>query len=202
MTSEVVDEENLQIPPLWHRKPATAPAGYAPYAAEGPEYVPDFAAVGGDIKATVTGSAHDPQGRLRKNSPQVMQVLRRLERKIEAHAEEMAMVRPDIDPAARCLLISYGVTARAARQAIHSLRREGVQISFLQIQSLFPVPRKWLDWAAAGVETVLVAEENLTGQYRAALLPYLAGKEVHGINRMGGLISPGEIVQAIEGVMA
>ena len=47
-----------------------------------------------------------------------------------------------------------------------------------------------------------MAEENLTGQYRAALTPYLSGKRVFGINRIGRLISPSEIVRAVEGVMA
>ena len=202
MTTEVVDDEALQIPRLVNRKLATSKADYAPYAAEEPEGVPTFAAVGGEIKATVTGSAHDKQGRLRKNSPQVIEVLQRLQRKIEAHAEEMALVRPDLDPDARCLLISYGVTARAARQAVSKLRSQGLRISFLQIQSLFPIPRKWLDRAAAGVEAVFVAEENLTGQYRAALTPYLSGKQIFGINRIGSLISPSEIAGVVQGVKA
>jgi 2-oxoglutarate ferredoxin oxidoreductase subunit alpha len=164
--------------------------------------VPAFAAVGGEIKATVTGSAHDTQGRLRKNSGEVISVLQRLQHKIETHAEEMALVRPDFEPEARSLLISYGVTARAARQAVEKLRAEGTRISFLQIQTLFPIPRKWLDRAAAGVEAVFVAEENLTGQYRVALTPYLSGKRIYGINRIGSLISPGEIAREVQGVMA
>jgi len=202
MTSEVVDDEALQVPGLVNRKMATVGTDYAPYAAEELAGVPAFAAVGGEIKTTATGSAHDPQGRLRKNSPQVLEVLDRLQGKIEAHAEEMAMVRPDLDPEARCLLISYGVTARAARQAVSGLRAEGVRVSFLQIQSLFPIPRKWLDWAVAGVEVVFVAEENLTGQYRAALTPYLSGKRIVGINRIGSLISPSDIVRVVQGVKA
>ena len=124
MTSEVVDDEALQIPALVNRSMATAKADYAPYAAQEPECVPAFAAVGGEIKATVTGSAHDTQGRLLKNSPQVINVLQRLQRKIEAHAEEIELVRTDLDPGARCLLISYGVTARAARQAAGKLRSD------------------------------------------------------------------------------
>jgi hypothetical protein len=52
------------------------------------------------------------------------------------------------------------------------------------------------------VETVFVAEENLTGQYRAALAPCLEGKQVFGINKIGSLISPGEIVRAVRGVTA
>src|SRR5208283_235507 len=58
MTSEVVDDEALQIPGLMNREMATDKATYVPYAAQEPENVPAFASVGGEIKATVTGSAH------------------------------------------------------------------------------------------------------------------------------------------------
>ena len=151
MTTEVVDDEALQIPDLVNRPVATAKADYAPYAAEEPEGVPAFAAVGGEIKATVTGSAHDTQGRLRKNSPQVIDVLERLQRKIEAHAEEMALVRPDLDPDARCLLISYGVTARAARQAVSKLRAEGCESPSCKFNRYSPSPGngwigRWRAW--------------------------------------------------------
>jgi 2-oxoglutarate ferredoxin oxidoreductase subunit alpha len=125
-----------------------------------------------------------------------------LERKIAAHAEEIAMVRMDLDRQASRLLISYGVTARAARQAVTSLRRDGEKISFLQIQSLFPVPRRDLERATAGVTDVFVAEENLTGQYRAALATLLSGKRVRGINKIGGLISPSEICRAVRRAQA
>jgi 2-oxoglutarate ferredoxin oxidoreductase subunit alpha len=202
MTSEAIDDAALQIPALVDRKKAMTQAGYTPYEAAEPEGVPAFAAVGGEIKATVTGSAHDFQGRLCKNSPQVIHVLQRLQRKIEAHADEMALVKPDLDPEARTLLISYGVTARATHAAVGKLRSGGRRVSFLQVQSLFPVPRQWLERAAAGVDTVFVAEENLSGQYRAALTPYLPGKRIYGINRIGRLISPREIVEGVKGVMA
>ena len=202
MTTEVVDDDAIEVPSLVNRKKATAKADYAPYGFDDPADVPAFAAVGGEIKVTVTGSAHDHRGRLLKNSPQVLKVLQHLQRKLEAHAEEMALVKPDLDPQARALLISYGVTARAARQAVSKLRSEGSRISFLQIQTLFPIPRRWLDWASASVDTVYVAEENLTGQYRAALAPFLSGKRVYGINKIGKLISPGEIAGAVRGAIA
>ena len=201
MTTEVVDEAALRGPTIVARARVTDGAAYAPYAFDSPENAPAFPVVGGVAKVTASGSAHDKQGRLRKNSPEVVEVLLHLQRKIEAHAEQMALVRPDLDPDARCLLISYGVTARASRQAVRLLRSRGLAVSFLQIQTLFPVPRQALDWALAGVETVFVAEENLTGQYRAVLSSYLAGKQAYGITKVGSLISPGEIVRAMEGVL-
>jgi 2-oxoglutarate ferredoxin oxidoreductase subunit alpha len=107
------------------------------------------------------------------------------------------LVRPDLDPDASCLLLSYGITVRAAREAVRRLRQEGSPISFLQIQTLFPVPTEALNQALAGIRTVFIAEENLSGQYRTALEPFLAGKRLLGINRIGSMITPGEIARAI-----
>ena len=197
MTTEVVDEAALARPATVERTWIDAKASFAAYDIERPEEVPDFAPVGGGVKVTVTGSAHDRRGRLRKVSPEVVEILVHLQRKIEAHAAEMALVRPDLDPDASCLLLSYGITTRAAREAVGVLRKEGFPISFLQIQTLFPVPTEALHWASAGIRTVFVAEENLGGQYRTVLAPLLTGKRLLGINKIGSMISPGDIVRAI-----
>jgi hypothetical protein len=52
------------------------------------------------------------------------------------------------------------------------------------------------------VETVFIAEENLTGQYRTALAPYLRGRRVVGINKIGALIPPTEIAAAVRSAEA
>jgi 2-oxoglutarate ferredoxin oxidoreductase subunit alpha len=197
MTTEVVDEAALARLATVERTQIGAKAPFAAYDIERPEEVPAFAPVGGEVKVTVTGSAHDRRGRLRKVSPEVVEMLVHLQRKIEAHATEMALVRPDLDPDASCLLLSYGITARAAREAVGMLRKEGSPVSFLQIQTLFPVPAEALNQASAGIRTVFVAEENFGGQYRTVLAPLLPGKLVLGINKIGNMITPGEIVRAI-----
>jgi 2-oxoglutarate ferredoxin oxidoreductase subunit alpha len=202
MTTEVVDDVAFAAPAVVERAHFDGGTGFRAYGFAGPEEVPAFAAVGGDVKVTVTGSAHDQEGRLRKNAPEVIEVLKHLQRKIEAHAEQMTLARTDLEPGAPHLVISYGITARAARQAVAALRREGVRVSFFQPQTLFPIPRQALDWALAGVETVFIAEENLTGQYRAVLAPYLRGRRVVGINKIGALIPPAEITAAVRAVEA
>ena len=200
MTTEIV--ESLAAPGLVERSKFSGPGVFRTYGFARPEEAPAFAAVGEGVKVSVTGSAHDQQGRLKKNAPEVIEVLRHLEQKIAAHAEEMEIVREDLDPAARCLLVSYGITARAARQAVAALRREGKRVSLFQPQTLFPVPRRALARALAEVETVLVAEENLSGQYRAVLAPQLEGRRVVGINKLGAMISPGEIARAVRAAEA
>jgi 2-oxoglutarate ferredoxin oxidoreductase subunit alpha len=202
MTTEVVDDERLVTPAVVERQAFEGNGPFATYGFTEPQQVPAFAAVGEETKVTVTGSAHDQQGRLRKNAPEVLDVLRHLEQKIQSHADEMTLVRSDIDTGARSLVISYGITARAARQAVRVLRREGARVSSLQVQTLFPVPRRALAEALDGVRNIFVAEENLSGQYRAVLAPHLAGREVTGINKIGSLISPGEIAGAVRAAEA
>ena len=198
MTTEVVEESALAKPAPIERSWISEKASVAAYDIEKPEEVPGFAPVGGGIKVTVTGSAHDHRGRLSKVSPEVVEMLLHLQSKIDAHAAEMALVRADLDPDASCLLLSYGITARAAREAVRRLRGEGSPVSFMQIQTLFPVPAEALNQALAGIRTVFIAEENLSGQYRTALEPFLAGKRLLGINRIGSMITPGEIARAIK----
>lgn len=202
MTTEVVDDDRLVTPAVVGRQAFEGNGPFATYGFTEPEQVPAFAAVGEGVKVTATGSAHDQQGQLRKNAPEVLDVLRHLEQKIQAHAEEMALARADLEPGAGSLVISYGITSRAARQAVAALRREGTRVSLLQVQTLFPVPSRALAEALDGVRTVFVAEENLNGQYRAVLAPHLAGREVVGINKIGGLISPGEIASAVRAAEA
>jgi len=197
MTTEPIDDDALAKPANFERTWGDSHAPFAAYDIERVEDVPCFGPAGGEVKVTVTGSAHDRQGHLKKPSSEVVELLVHLQRKIEAHAADMALVSSDLDPEASCLLVSYGITARAARQAAGMLRQQGFPVSFLQIQTLFPVPAEAIQRAAAGTRTVFVAEENLTGQYRAVLAPLLNGRRLLGINKIGSMISPSEIVRAI-----
>jgi len=209
MTLESVDPRTLRQLPVAARKPfanGAAPGGQQPpfvaYVTQCPEEPPDFAPVGGDIRVVATGSAHDARGRLRKNSPEVIELLHHLQTKIAARADEMALVEQELDTAADTLVISYGITARAARQACRRLiqgnGRPPRAVSFLQPLTLFPLPAKAIARAAERCRRVVVAEENLRGLYAGVLEPLLAGKQVIRVNRIGSMITPRDIMAAVE----
>lgn len=204
MTLESVDLRTLESVPVTARR-ATADDSandgaetVAAYACERPELPPPFAPVGGDVRVVATGSAHDALGRLRKNSPEVIELLRHLETKIAAHADEMALTEQELHPEADTLVIAYGITARAARAACRRLVAEGRRVSFLQPLTLFPVPRRAVLAAAAGCTRVVIAEENMTGLYAGVLEPLLASRTVIRVNRVGSMIPPREIAAAVE----
>ena len=199
MTSEDVDFVSLKSFPVNHRKQIEAVNGngYKTYDFKNLSDVPLFSPVGGKHKTTVTGSAHDKCGSLQKNSPETIEVLRHLERKITSRAQEMAYVKMDDDPKAEILLIGVGITARTAREAVKQARKQGVKVRLINVISLFPIPEALLRNAATGVHTVFVAEENLTGQYRSVIQHLFENKRVVGINGFGKMITPNDILECI-----
>jgi 2-oxoglutarate/2-oxoacid ferredoxin oxidoreductase subunit alpha len=168
------------------------------YFFENPEDVPGFIPVGGKIKTTVTGSAHNKAGRLQKNSPETLEVLYHLQKKIDAHANQMELVKRDMDEGAKTLILSYGITARTAREAVRRIRRKEKKISWLNILSLFPVPENKIRAALQGIERVVIPEENINGQYRSVIQHMFDKREVIGINKIGSMITPDEIMAKVE----
>jgi len=159
--------------------------------------IPAFSPVGGEVKVTATGSAHDKRGKLQKNSPETLDVLLHLEEKLRWREQDLAVVDSDLQDGASTLLLSYGVTSRAAKDAVKSIRNNGGKISFLGVKSLFPVPKRKITDALQGVERVVIAEENMKGLYRSVIERYCGGRSVLGVNKVGSMITPKEISSVI-----
>jgi 2-oxoglutarate ferredoxin oxidoreductase subunit alpha len=196
MTYEAIDVTALPPVEIWDR-PGAGPEGYRAFQFTAPEDVPPFAPLTGDLKVTLTGSAHNKDGWLRKNDPETLDVLRHLEAKIASRSHEMVLVDADLQAGADALVISYGITSRAAREAVRLGRAEGRRLSFLGLLSLFPVPVQAIRDAAATVRGVIVAEENLTGLYRRALSGAAPGLDLRGVSSLGRMIRPSDILEAL-----
>jgi 2-oxoglutarate ferredoxin oxidoreductase subunit alpha len=152
--------------------------------------------IGGANILRFTTSTHDEQGQLTKNPRKVGQLNERLSTKLEACRSEVAMVEADLQPRAESLVVSYGVTARAAQEAIGMARKSGKTVSSLIIHSLWPVPESEIKAALKDVRRVIIPELNL-GEYRLEIERLARGGiEVIGINRVDGeLISPWQILE-------
>ena len=195
MTYEAVDLATLPVVEVWNRPLAQA-EGYRAVGFDRLEDVPPFAELGGPLKVTVTGSAHNKDGWLRKNDPETLDVLRHLEAKVSARAKEMALTSADLEDDAEALILSFGITSRAAREAVRIGRAKGRRLSFLGVQSLFPIPVDDIRAAVRSAKRLIVAEENLSGLYRRMLAAELPGVELTGVNKIGSMIRPSEILEA------
>ncbi len=201
MTMNTVDLDEYVDVPVRERKTYGTEDGrietFAPYVYHPPDGVPPMAHYGEDVAVRFTGSTHDEQAFITKHPPTVNALNRHLAAKIEEHVDEIETVRADLEPGAKTLLISYGVTARAMREAVHKAREQDKGVSALTIQSLWPVPETAIQMALGGIERVVVAELNL-GQYRREIERIAADREIVGLNRVDGeLIGPDQFLEVI-----
>jgi 2-oxoglutarate ferredoxin oxidoreductase subunit alpha len=201
LTMNTVDVDQYQDVPVQERKTYRAEDGregvFAPYRYHPPDAVPPMAHFGEDVIVRFTGSTHDERAFITKHPPTVDALNRHLAAKIEEHLDEIEMVQADLEPGARTLLISYGMTARAMREGVQMARGQGKRVSALTIQSLWPVPETAIQSSLEGVERIVVAELNLD-QYRREIERISQDREILGLNRVDGeLISPEQFLEVI-----
>lgn len=189
-----VDSSDLAAPAVRPRKTAPPDKPYLPYAVENPGDVPVFAAFGGPHLVRFTTSSHDPAGQITKNPSTLDALNRHLEAKISQHVDEIALLETDLEPEAETLIISYGITARAARQAVLTARQRGVRVSLVVVYSLWPIPERQLRELIGPAQRIIVPELNL-GQYAREIERLAGPRPVVGVQRVDGeLISPEQIL--------
>jgi len=188
MTTTTVEVDGYEKPEV--RARAVLPSSELPYRYLPAADVPPLAQYGGPGPVRFTGSTHDERALITKAPAKVAQLNEHLRAKIEDHATEIELVVKDLQPGATTLLISYGITAGAMRDAVARVRAAGRAVSALTVQSLWPVPERAIGEALAGITRVVVAELN-HGQYRREIERLAHGIEVIGLNRVDGeLIAP------------
>ncbi|MFH1762861.1 MAG: pyruvate flavodoxin/ferredoxin oxidoreductase, partial [Gemmatimonadota bacterium] len=201
MGKATVDSRSLEPASVRPRTLAPADEPFVPYRVERPEQVPPMAHFGGPHVVRFTTSSHDEAGYQAKWPEQISALSQHLMEKVNAHTSEISQVRWDREPGARTLILSYGVTALAAREAVVRGRVRGLALSSLEVLSLWPVPDLALIEAMEDAQRVVVAELNF-GQYRREVERVAGvafrgrtGPEVMGVCRMDGeLIDPEEIL--------
>ncbi len=196
-TVNTVALEGYERPPVRARSARGAGDGdRPPYRYEPPDGVPEMAHYGEVSGLRFTGSTHSEGAFITKDRATVDRLNRHLAAKIEDHPDEIELVAWDEEPGAETLLVSYGVTAGSAREALRRARASGKRVSALTVQSLWPVPEAAIRRALEPVRRVVVAELNL-GLYRREIERLAGDREVTGVHRVdGALISPEELVEA------
>ncbi|HEX9076417.1 MAG TPA: pyruvate flavodoxin/ferredoxin oxidoreductase [Anaerolineae bacterium] len=194
---QTVETDAFEKSQVVNRTPAPSGTPFVPYHTHKLADIPAFSPLGGGHLVRFTGSMHDERGIITKRTASVNKTSRHLYEKIEAHRGELELANSDLQEGATTLVVSYGVTARSAQQAVHAARVEGKPVSQISIQSLWPVPERALRRALQGMTRVVVPELNF-GQYRLEVervaLSMSPRPEVVGINRVDGeLITPDEI---------
>jgi len=195
LTKESVEQRSITGGQVIHRNTATPDKEFIPYSFENMKDVPPMSPIGGVKIVRFTTSSHDERGYLTKVPNVVGRMNQHLNEKIVGFVDDIALLDMDIQKGAETLLVSYGITARSMKAAVHMARSQGNKVSSITVFSLWPVPERRLKNALKGVSKVVVAELNM-GQYLLEIERLVKDEvDVIGINRVDGeLISPEEFL--------
>jgi len=95
------------------------------------------------------------------------------------------------------VIVSYGISARIAKRAFESLKKDGVKVGFFRLITLNPFPAARLNKIAESAGKFLVTELNMGQMIDDVKLAIECRKPVEFFGRTGGVLStPDEIYNA------
>jgi 2-oxoglutarate/2-oxoacid ferredoxin oxidoreductase subunit alpha len=198
LTRETIDLDQLKLPKIISRKIAPDHKPYLPFAPSEGTLTPDFLPMGGDRLSRQTSSTHGRDGYITTDPDLIAENLERLRRKLLGSVPEFTYYDEYLEPDAAALLITYGVTARAAKSAVREMNQRGRPISLLVLKTLWPVPQALIKTKAAPHPRIYVCEMNL-GQYVREIERVLPDKPIQFLGQMNGeLITPNRIAEWLD----
>jgi len=198
MTRETVDLDALALPPVFNRRLADLNRPFLPFETASSAAVPDFLPMGGNLLVRQTSSTHGIDGYITTDSVQIAQFQNRLKEKLDGAVGGFSFHEYHPGRGADTLVVTYGVTARAARDAVLALSDVGHAVSLLVVKTLWPVPEDLIRQHAAAHQRLIVIEMNL-GQYVREIQRLCPDKTVEFLGQMNGeLISPDQIKEVIQ----
>jgi 2-oxoglutarate/2-oxoacid ferredoxin oxidoreductase subunit alpha len=167
---------------------------YVPYL-PGKDLVPEFLPVtSGRWQVRLNASTHDQKGILQHSNEEALNNTRRLEEKAVKHLPDYSYYDLDHQEGANSLIVSYGITAAAARDAVMAIRSDGKKVSLLIVKTILPVPPVYFD-ILGSYEKVIIAEENINNQFASVLFGTRLPGHVRTEGAIGRMISPDAIIK-------
>lgn len=165
-----------------------------------PPAIPDF---GTGYRYHITGLFHDETGFPGTNPEVVQRATERLVRKVEAHRDKMSYVEHLHMDDAEVAVVSYGCSGRSAKAAVKAARARGLKVGLVRLVTIWPFQEQVIAAVAERCPRLVVAEMNLgdvANEIRRVTRNSVVVKQV---NRHDGLlITPGQVMAGIEGVMS
>jgi 2-oxoglutarate ferredoxin oxidoreductase subunit alpha len=198
MSEKVIIPAPDRIQLVTRKRPQPGLECHLPFLAED-DLVPSMACAGDGYHVHVTGLTHDEQGYPVITAPVHERLIRRLVDKIRLNASAIIRTEAVDLEEAQVVVVAYGCTARAAREAVGQLRARGKKAGFLRLITLWPFPEEQIRRLAEQVRAFIVPEINY-GQMAYEVDRCAQGRaETVLLPLMGGAIhTPQEIAEAAE----
>lgn len=147
---EVFDRERPDVPSEWYHHYEVTPTLVSPMAGMGEGY-----------RFHVTGLTHDQEGFPTAKPAEIKNKLDKLRNKILRFTDELTQLETEFIDDAGIVVLAYGTTARAARQAVHMAREKRIKAGLIRPITIWPFPEEQIVELLAKARRVLVVELNM-----------------------------------------
>jgi 2-oxoglutarate ferredoxin oxidoreductase subunit alpha len=145
-----------------------------------------------------TGLHHDALGFPTEEIETCRKLIDRLFAKVEEHKDEIESNEEYMVDDADILIIGYGSASLAIREAINTLRSEGIKAGMFRPISLWPSPEKRLHELGGKFDKVLVVELN-QGQYLEEVQRAMSRLDIDKLTKTNGRpFSPADIIEKVK----
>jgi 2-oxoglutarate ferredoxin oxidoreductase subunit alpha len=191
----IPSEEDIEI--IDRRKPTVSREEYHPYKADADGIAP-MANCGDGYRIHVTGLTHDERGYPAMDAKAQENMVKRLVGKIRNNREKIISTKNFFLDDAEVVVVSYGISARSAMQAVRDARKEGIKAGLIKLETIWPFPEELIRSIAPQVRALIMPEIN-GGQMVLELERAACGAcPVTLVSNYGGaIIHPGLILSAI-----
>ncbi len=122
----------------------------------------------------------------------------RLFNKVDAHKEEIELNEEYMLDDAEILLIGYGSASLAIKEAVDTLRAEGVKVGMFRPITLWPSPEARLNELGKKFDKVLSVELN-QGQYLEEIQRCMERLDINKLTKTNGRpFSPADIIEKVK----
>jgi len=197
MNERVVIPQEEEIEIINRRKPTVSREDYLPYEAD-PDGIAPMANCGDGYRIHVTGLTHDDRGYPAMDAKAQEKMVTRLVDKIRKNRDKIIRTQNLYLDDAEVAVVSYGISARSAMQAVRDARAEGIKAGLIKLDTVWPFPEELIRSVAPRLKAMIMAEIN-GGQMLLELERSACGAcPVSLVSNFGGaILHPGLILNAV-----
>lgn len=162
MREKVVIPDKVRV--VERRKPKASSKDFVPFKVESDTDVPPMPAFGEGYRMPVSGLTHTETGSPSTSYEVQKALVERLCNKVEKKVEDLTRVETEFMKDAEIVVVSYGSTARSARQAVIEARKEGIKAGYLRLITLWPFPDSYLKRIADKIPKGIIVPEMNVGK--------------------------------------
>jgi 2-oxoglutarate ferredoxin oxidoreductase subunit alpha len=150
----------MHNPEIINRKKTNQPPEFfLPYKPDA-DLIPPMANFGDGYKVFATGLTHDEKGYPDMKPPAHISLIKRINDKIRDNVDDIVDYEEFMLEDADIAIVSFGISARCAKEAIEAARKQGIKVGMLRLKTIWPFADKVIQDLGSRIKKILTIELN------------------------------------------